>query len=85
MYENFWERRSEGDTNIKVVTEIRCEVAGWSELAQGGEEAGLFTVANYIRVSQCMGDFFYHNDNYQRVNKYFVFSTQVTTVKSSFE
>jgi hypothetical protein len=27
-----------GDKDIKVVTEMRCEILGWSELAQGGQE-----------------------------------------------
>jgi len=40
------------------------------------KKLNLFTVGINIRVSKYMGDFFDHNNDYQRVNKYFVFSTQ---------
>jgi hypothetical protein len=64
---------------------MRCEILGWSELAQGGEEAGLIHGGNKHPVFTTHGEFFDHNSDYQRVNKYFVFSTQATIVKTLFQ
>jgi hypothetical protein len=77
---------SGGDKDIKVVTEIRCEILGWPELAQGGEETGLIHGGKkHLGFTIHKGFYFDHNNAYQRVKKYFVFSTQATTVKTLCE
>jgi len=52
---------------------MRCEILGWSELAQGGGEAGLILGGNKHSGFTIHGGFFEHNNDYQRINKYFVF------------
>jgi hypothetical protein len=64
---------------------MKCERLGWSELAQGGEEAGLIHVGNKHSGFTINCGFFYHNNDYQRINKYFIFSTKTTIVKTLFE
>ena len=35
-----------GDKIIKVITEMRCGILGWSEQDQGGQEAGIIHSGN---------------------------------------
>jgi hypothetical protein len=63
---------------------MRCEILGCSELAQGGGEPGLIHGGNKHSGFTIHGGIFDHNNDYQRINKYFVFQ-HATTVKTLFE
>lgn len=56
---NFWEKRSGRDKYIKVVTEMRCKMLGWSELTQSGEEAELIHGGNKHSGFKIHGGFFW--------------------------